>query len=220
MMTPIEIKNQDILGILNKAEWFIDNHKLLEDHLHLNGSNVDYTKWVSEEYKTKVIEEGQAHEGYPVTATGFSIKPEQIKYKKFNEEIPKMYDEINQELMVYFGARHNALFHVYPPNGFLSWHNNANASSYNLIFTYNPTGDGYFAYHDWETNRTKKMYDKVGWSCKYGYFGNYKDAREKLVYHCAQTNVWRMTISYIYNAYDTDIGKEFQQQVINEIMSE
>ena len=39
------------------------------------------------------------------------------------------------------------------------------------------------------------MQDKVGWSCKAGYFG----AREENehVYHCARTNCKRITLSYV-----------------------
>jgi hypothetical protein len=219
-MRKVDLKNKELLSILKEAEWFVENHDILEEHLHLNGSNVAPDEWISEEYKRKVITEGRAHEGYPVTAKGYSLKPEQIKYKKFNEEIATRYDDVNMQLMSFFGTRHNALFHVYPPGGFLAWHNNANASSYNLIFTFNKTGEGYFSYHDWNTNETVQMDDKPGWSCKYGFFGSYKDPREKLVYHTAYTDVWRMTVSYIYNAYDTEIGKEFQQQVIDEISIE
>lgn len=220
MMTSIEIRNRELLEILGEAQWYVDNHSILEESVKINGRDIEAEPWINEERKWKVINEGRAHDGFPQTVTGFNIKPEAIKYKTFNQEIPDRYEQINNSLMTFFGARHNALFHVYPPKGFLSWHNNANASAYNLIFTYNPTGDGYFAYHDWKTNETVKMKDKKGWSCKYGYFAHYGQEREKLVYHCAYTENWRMTISYIYNAHDTEIGKEFQQQVIEEISSE
>jgi len=220
MMTSIHIKNKELLSILSEAQWFVDQHENVKNTLKMSGENLEADPWINDEYKWRTINEGRGHSGWPQTATGYSIKPDQIKYTHFNEEIPNKYEEINTKLMSFFGTRHNALFHVYAPEGFLSWHNNANASAYNLIFTYNPTGDGYFAYHDWKTNETIKMKDKKGWSCKYGYFGHYGQEREKLVYHCAYTKSWRMTISYIYDAYDTEIGKEFQQQVIEEISSE
>tara|TARA_R110000822_G_scaffold47472_5_gene125869 strand:- start:740 stop:1399 length:660 start_codon:yes stop_codon:yes gene_type:complete len=219
-MQSIDIKNKELLSILNEASWFVDNHEIIQEHLHQNGKGVLADPWINDQYKWETINSGTTHTGWPQTATGYSIKPDQIKYKTFNEEIPNRYDRINTELMHYFGTRHNALFHVYPPEGFLSWHNNANASSQNVIFTYNPTGDGYFAYHDWETNETIKMKDKPGWSCKAGFFASYKEPKEKLVYHCAYTKVWRMTVSYIWGAYDTEIGREFQQQVIEDISIE
>jgi len=220
MMTSIEIKNRELLEILGEAQWFVDNHDKVQSAIKYEGRNVDATPYISEEFKWQTINEGKAHEGYPIAAAGFNVKPEQVKYSNFTEEIPNRYESVNTQLMSFFGTRWNALFHIYPPKGFLAWHNNANASSYNLIFTYNPTGDGYFAYHDWKTNKTVKMKDNKGWSCKYGFFASYKEPKERLVYHCAYTDSWRMTISYIYNAYDTEIGKEFQQQVIEEIETE
>lgn len=220
-MQGIQIKNPELIEVLEEATWFMKNKELLNTHLHRNGGVfTDGEKFVSEEFKWKVINEGRAHDGFPECASGFNIKPDQIKYISFNEDIANNYDNVNSQLMIFFGTRHNALFHIYPPGGFLSWHNNANASAYNLIFTYNPTGNGYFAYHDWEKNETVKVIDPKGWSCKYGYFGNYNEPREKLVYHCAYSPEWRMTISYIYDHRDSEVGKEFQKQVIEEISAE
>ena len=49
---------------------------------------------------------------------------------------------------------------MYPPGGYISWHNNANASAYNLIFTWSETGDGYFKYIDGETKEEIVIKDK------------------------------------------------------------
>ena len=219
-MKLIDIRNKDLLEILEEAQWFVENHEKVEKYVKPGGVGVDASKHVSEEFKWKVINEGTAHEGFPECASGYNIKPEQIKYNNYNDEIPNRYESVNTQLMSFFGSRWNALFHVYNPGAFLSWHNNANASSYNLIFTYNPGGYGYFKMHDWKTGKTIEMRDPKGWSCKYGFFGSYKEPRDRLVYHCAYTEVWRMTISYIYSPYDTEIGKEFQKQVIEEISIE
>ena len=42
---------------------------------------------------------------------------------------------------------------MYPPGGYISWHNNANASAYNLVFTWSESGNGYFKYIDGETKK-------------------------------------------------------------------
>ena len=104
---------------------------------------------------------------------------------------------------------------MYPPKGFISWHNNANASAYNLIFTWSETGDGYFKYIDGYTGDEIVIPDKKGWQCKAGYFGAYNEEPEKLVYHTASTDCWRITVSYIFNREEMSLG--LQEDVIEEI---
>ena len=101
--------------------------------------------------------------------------------------------------------------------GFISWHNNANASAYNLIFTWSETGDGYFKYIDGYTGDEIVIPDKKGWQCKAGYFGAYNEEPEKLVYHTASTDCWRITVSYIFNREEMSLG--LQEDVIEEIKS-
>ena len=49
---------------------------------------------------------------------------------------------------------------------FIGWHNNANASAYNLIFTWSETGDGYFKYVDGYTGDEIVIPDKKGGNVK------------------------------------------------------
>jgi hypothetical protein len=62
------------------------------------------------------------------------------------------------------------------------------------------------------------MQDVQGWQCKAGYFGSYDEPWDKRVYHCAKTNCWRITISYIFDRSDMSMG--MQDDVIEEIMSD
>ena len=49
---------------------------------------------------------------------------------------------------------------------YISWHNNANAPAYNLIFTWSETGDGWFKYWDMKEQRIVKFEDKLKAQCK------------------------------------------------------
>ena len=73
---------------------------------------------------------------------------------------------MNQDLIEWLGVRHNALTAIYPPGGYISWHNNANASAYNLIFTWSESANGQFNYVDPSTKEVVVMRDVEGWQCK------------------------------------------------------
>ena len=48
------------------------------------------------------------------------------------------------------------------PSKDISWHNNANASAYNFIFTWSEHGDGYFDYVDTSTGEVVRIPDVKG----------------------------------------------------------
>ena len=60
------------------------------------------------------------------------------------------------------------------------------------------------------------MKDRKGWNCKAGYFGSYNEHESKLVYHSAETDCWRMTVSYMFNR--TEMSANIQEETIQEIM--
>jgi hypothetical protein len=138
--------------------------------------------------------------------------------KEKSIDLVKKYDELNYEFMNYLSTKTCALAVLYPPDGFISWHNNANASSYNLIFSWSETGNGYFQYVDGDTGEIVKLQDNQGWQCKAGYFGNYGEHESKLCYHSAKTDCWRMTVSFIFDRTDMSLG--IQDDVIEDIMTE
>ena len=142
-------------------------------------------------------------------------------FKPESEFIPsetlQYYNTINSEMQEKLCTKHNALCVMYPPGGYISWHNNANASAYNLVFTWSETGDGYFKYIDGETKEEIVMQDVSGWQCKASYFGAYDEPAHKLVYHTASTDCWRITVSYIFNREELSLG--IQEDVIEEIKS-
>ena len=130
-----------------------------------------------------------------------------------SSEYIKRYTELNNKLQIILATYNNALCTVYPPGGFISWHNNANASAYNLIFTWSETGDGYWKHIDPYTKEQIIIKDKPGWQCKAFFFGGYADDPNSLVYHAASTDCWRMTISYVFDRKH----EQLQDDIIEEL---
>ena len=75
----------------------------------------------------------------------------------------------------------SALSTLYPPDGFIGWHNNANAAAFNLIFTWSEKGDGWFKYIEPTSKEVITISDVQGWQLKAGYFGAYGSG--DVVYH-------------------------------------
>jgi hypothetical protein len=218
-MRSVNIKNKEVLEILNEfVDLWWDKKETDLQKFYLGAKDVNREDYVSEEYKNKIIGMGGFHEGYPEKLRGYSIKDSTDKSKVFPSdlEISKNYMRINEKMQVNLSTRHNALCSVYPPGGFISWHNNANAPSYNLIFTWSESGDGYWKHVDPYTGKDVIVHDVPGWQCKAFYFGAYEDGREDLIYHMASTDCWRMTVSYIFDR----THKQFWEDVIEEIKTE
>ena len=215
-MLDIPINNTDILESLNKFLWFYDNKN--NSDWKLWGKSKDRNHFIGNSHKETIISMGKNHDGYPESGHFYNFKPH---FKSQNEFIPsetlQYYNTINSEMQEKLCTKHNALCVMYPPGGYISWHNNANASAYNLVFTWSETGDGYFKYIDGETKEEIVMQDVSGWQCKASYFGAYDEPAHKLVYHTASTDCWRITVSYIFNREELSLG--IQEDVIEEIKS-
>lgn len=218
IMRSVNIKNNEILNILNEFKniWWNKRETDLTK-FKLTCEEANRRDYISTEYKNKIINMSSAHDGYPEKLKGYNIKLDFDNNLKFSDTtINNDYIKINEKLQQILGTRHNALCSIYPPGGFISWHNNANASSYNLIFTWSENGDGYWKHVDPYTGKDIIVPDLPGWQCKAFYFGAYEDGPENLVYHMASTDCWRMTVSYIFDRYH----KQFWEDVIEEIETE
>ena len=62
------------------------------------------------------------------------------------EEYAKTWSQLDEKMKTELGLETSALSTLYPPDGFIGWHNNANAAAFNLIFTWSEKGDGWFKY--------------------------------------------------------------------------
>ena len=223
-MRDIPIKNPDILKALNNFLWYYDNREIVQNTLELHGNANQRERWTGSKYRDEVIAMDEKHEGFPDSTHSYALKLDRLVFASGKRQSPEAKDFIerygryNEELCCLLSTRNNALTQLYPPNGYISWHNNANASAYNIIFSWSETGDGLFKYVDGHTGDEVVMKDVKGWQCKAGYFGAYGEPWYNRVYHAAETDCWRITVSYIFDRSDMSSG--LQDEVIEEIMSD
>ena len=214
VMNTAVVRNPDILEILNKQSDLVKRLDL-EKVNWTNGANIDRDYYVSHEYCDKIRYMGAGHLGFPEASKGVELSEGRFNYNGDNKlGIEKEALDIGTELHQYLGAYTKALHMVYPPGGFIGWHNNANAPGYNILFTWSETGDGYWEHIDPKTGELVRIPDIAGWQCKYGYYGTY-DEPERLCYHAASTNCLRTTVAYVFNADER--GKMMAEMVVEEI---
>ena len=217
-MKDIPINNPEILETLNKWLWFYDEREGEIAKCKIYCYNEDRDYFTGDKHRDSIMSRGSIHNGFPETGHYYSFKTNhEGSGKNLTTKVMKYYTTINEELQVKLCTAHNGLCALYPPKGFISWHNNANAAAYNIIFTWSETGDGYFKYVDGYTGDEIVIPDKKGWQCKAGYFGAYDEEPEKLLYHSASTDCWRMTVAYMFNREEMSLG--IQEDVIEEIKS-
>jgi hypothetical protein len=216
----IPINNPYVKEALNNFLWYYENKDLVMKTIKRIGNTKSRKQFTSKKYLDNLVFMGRDHNGYPEDMCSYELKADKLKSNiKDNThaaELIKRYSDYNTELCSILCTKNNALTTMYPPNGFIGWHNNANASAYNLIFSWSETGDGHFQYIDGETGEIIIMKDRKGWNCKAGYFGSYNEHESKLVYHSAETDCWRMTVSYMFNR--TEMSANIQEETIQEIM--
>lgn len=225
MMNDIPL-NEETKEILNETLWFLKNENYKSVHMtcgkHLNEKNADH--FTSEEYLEHIRSLGRKHDGFPESITGYSFGHNGMH---FTNTAGNLADEVGQRIFGFyerfqtqFNLKKNALFTVYPEKyGFISWHNNANASAYNFVFTYSETGDGWWKHYDPIKREIVTIPDKVGWQCKAGYFGSYEDGMDRVCYHTARNtgDGLRMTIAFILDR--SEISSGLQEWVIEDIQA-
>lgn len=169
------------------------------------------------------------HDGYPPDSYGFDLNQigTWMKSGHTDPEVgaPLMEKSkwLDDNLGAYLGYRFCALKMWYPPKGYISWHTNWNVPSYNILFTYNPTGEGFWRHIDPTGSDSPKpnltggneanvvtIPDAKGWSCKVGYYGR-KEEHEKIVWHTAYADVPRITLGYVI--YDEGIWKNAVEEI-------
>lgn len=222
-MNNVNINNSEVLNALNNYKDFIMNNNI-QDNLHLMCSDkkdkAEY--YIGEEHRKLIISKGEAHDGFPEIMHSFTgLMPSKdghfnasntpAKTQKFTDASSRL----NSELMQLLSARTNTLNTVYPPGGFISWHNNANASGFNVLFSWSETGEGWFEYWDMKKQEKVRIDDVPGWQCKMGYFGPYYKP-ETLCYHTAYTKCWRISVGFVFAEAD-NIWKEVIQDIENPI---
>lgn len=192
----IELKNNYILEILKTIEEnlipAINSLTYFDEDKKTNAK-----KYISEEYCHKIISKGRDHQGRPEAEYQLSVLNSKhfSKLEGWNDTLEPLIFSESIKLQEYLSSTNQALFAYYPPEGYLAWHNNADAHGYNVLFTWSETGDGWFGYKD-DNGNTVKVKDKKGWSCKMMYFPSYDDKEKTPFYHAAYTKCKRITMAF------------------------
>jgi len=215
--------NNFALDILKETEWFVKDKNytsvILGSENLFNAPKREF--FTSDGYLKKIMDMGTNHNGFPEVLCGYSFGMGNLRF--VNQESIEEKAEIVSEnlqnsirlLSTNFCLKRNALFCVYPPGGYISWHNNANASAYNFIFTWSETGDGCFEYWNPDSKEIITIPDVKGWQCKAGYFGNYEQDKRTWCYHSANTDCLRMTVAFTLSRDEMALG--MQDMIIEDI---
>lgn len=227
-MQDIPVRNRELLKRLNRYRDFLMNDvSQFENDFHAqcqeDRSNRHY--WVGDVHLKEIMDQGTSHEGFPDSFYGYELSTHRKGHEFFSKDAHPITRKektaelafMNQDLIEWLGVRHNALTAIYPSGGYISWHNNANASAYNLIFTWSESGNGQFNYVDPETKEVVVMRDVEGWQCKAAYFGHYEEP-ERLFYHSAKTDCWRVTVSFTFDT--SELSAVLREDLLEEISSE
>jgi len=82
---------------------------------------------------------------------------------------------------------------LYPKNGYMGWHTNADTPYLRCYITYSENGDSYFKYRNPNTKEIIIDRDNIGWTSRYFMISN---KTEELFWHCVYSNTNRISIGY------------------------
>jgi hypothetical protein len=214
-MNDVKIVNEELKGILNGISDIIQSVDI--DLIRQIPRDENAEDWCSEDYRKYIVSKGREHEGYPEMLLGAGLQFGEFEYEG-DGKLPIItgMEKCVTELCTWSGAHRRALSALYPPGGFISWHNNANAGGYNVLFTWSQNGDGQWEHIQPNTGEHIVIPDVKGWQCKFGYYGRY-DEPNFLLYHCARTNCLRATVAFVFNADER--GKSMAEMLIEDIQN-
>lgn len=216
--------NQDTLDLLNEGLLFTkkENYEAAILGFPEKYNDRDREHFTSYGYFERLKAKGVGHHGFPEVLCAHSFSQNNVRFSNDVSQthmgsLSMKVSNYFKKIQTTFNLKRNALFSVYPPNGYISWHNNANASAYNFIFTYSETGDGWWKHWDMRKKEMVTIPDVKGWQCKAGYFGSYTDPIENLVYHSAVNGPSgvRMTVAFILDRSEMSLG--LQDWIIEDI---
>lgn len=210
------IRNEEFLELLNEYSNFVESIDISKVSNYPKEGDADW--YTSQDYCKQIMYKGREHQGYPESSVGFEVRSEHFRYDDLDAqlELGAKGERLVDEVCMFLGAHRKALSMVYPPGGYIGWHNNANAHGYNIIFTWSKEGDGQWEHIDPVTREHVVIPDVKGWQCKYGYYGSYDDY-DSVLYHAAKTNCLRSTIAFVFNGDER--GKRMAENVIEEIQT-
>ena len=195
-MKLVDIKNKEVLAIITEySDWFFNQDLTDLDEISKHeGRHQGYTleTGCGLDHLEEIVSKDGQHIGYPEKTISVDIASEE----RVSSEHKKKCRDMATTLCSYLGARNQAVNVYYPAGGFMGWHNNWNASGYNIILSHSKEGNGFFRYRDPITKEIVNMKDSPGWTCKVGYFGKGREP-DKVVYHCAGSHEPRLTLGFV-----------------------
>mgnify|MGYP001222394178 FL=1 len=201
-MQTIEIKNIELKNLLNDySEWF---ENLDKTSIKVRGEKDIDEYYTSEEYLSSI--DKKIHEGFPEKTHGIDL----VFCDSIDDNIRKRIRQVDMDFNSVLGSERCAVKMYYPEGGYMGWHNNHNASGYNILFSYTKSGKGFFRY---KTDELVTMNDSPGWTAKVGYYGN-NDEPDKLFWHCARAYEDRLTLGFVLP------DEDFWKMMIEDIESE
>jgi len=216
------IRNPEVLNILNEYLWFYRNRTDLENiQPQCSDDQGGIDKWCGDEYAQEIVGMGERHDGFPNSSVSYNLREYELYATSGDRSLPeewyKKHHELDKKISIALGVRNTAVATLYPPDGYISWHNNANAHGFNIIFSWSETGESQFDYLEDDGDGKKvELIDRKGeWVCRYGVFGSYYNGKHPIVYHCAKTKCWRITIAFVFNHEEST--QDFQEMVIEDI---
>jgi len=238
-MKQILTLNTDLLEILNKYSNFISENrpdKNLPNWPNLKGK---FYREGRPEFSTSLeclkSMPHDEHNGFPPDSYGYDLNEPTLKRtlelegdrftpeeKKWMQTYIEKSQELDDELGTYIGYKFCALKMFYPEDGYIAWHTNWNVPGFNCLFTWNPTGQGYWRNLDSTQEKegsilpdpdTKLVHmdDPVGWHCKLGYYGK-KEEHDKIMWHSAFGGP-RITLGWV--VFDQNIWDDIVDELTN-----
>lgn len=221
MIKKIQTKNTELRELLEKTSGIFLNDVLpaLKEAPLPEGVQEECTEhYVSLDYLDEIRDMGRLHLGYPECKDGlFSFTPRQFENQSsIDIGLRSKLNASVEDIAIWTGSQNTALIAFYPPDGYIGWHNNANASGFNIIFTFSENGGGYFEWVN-EEGELVRLEDEPGWQTKLGYFPAYKEEEDYTCYHCAHNSSsgWRMTVAFMFCG-----GEELWGSMAEEIENE
>lgn len=214
-MNDVKLVNEELKCILDQISTLVQ--KVEMDKVRQIPRDESADEWCSDSYRKHIMQKGAEHEGFPEVLLGACVEHGKFVYDGTDKlELIEESERLIAELCSWSGAQSRALTAIYPPGGFISWHNNANAWGYNVLFTWSQEGDGQWEHIEPTTGEHIIIPDVKGWQCKFGYYGHYGEP-DKVLYHAARTNCLRTTVAFVFNGDER--GKSMAEMLIEEIQT-
>jgi len=208
IMQSVNVNNKKLKKILYDYSEFILQEKyrtILDSEYYYGALRKPYEKGLTEDYLNHVRKYENKHNGFPEAIRGMELKYEFNKKSSLSsehdilrKELMKIAYDTTTEINRLLVTKRNALCCYYPDDGYITWHNNQNASGHNVIFSYSEKGTGSFSYLDPELQEIVNMPDPIAeWTCKVGYFGKYSEP-DKVFWHKAESGgSRRITVAFV-----------------------